>query len=415
MTFLPQMAVKNLFRYGRRTLITASAIAIGITAFILMDSVLKGIGQDSERNLIWYETGSAAFFHPEYWEDRSYMPLDRPVEQSGELVDALRSRHIEASPRIEFGGDLIIYKDPFPEDGNLQVRVTAIDVDHDSDVFKIKDNVARGRYLEAGEEGLLMGQWLARDMGADVGYEVTIVTRTIDGYYQTMDLTIVGILESENPIVNRYGMYVPLDTARYALDMDDRATGVYISLPRGEEETIALKKLAPLAAEKGLSLVDWRVMGADFVALAEAKKSGSSVVLYLVFLIAAVGISNTILMSIFERVRELGMMRALGMKDRSIRILFLMEAAGIGLMGSIGGVILGALANIPLVNKGIDYSELLEQGDMGYRISSIMYGTWDTATFMTAFFIGLFMAVLVAWLPTRRALKLGIPVCLRYN
>jgi ABC-type lipoprotein release transport system permease subunit len=173
--------------------------------------------------------------------------------------------------------------------------------------------------------------------------------------------------------------------------------------------------LAPLAAEKGLSLVDWRVRGADFVALAEAKKSGSSVVLFLVFLIAAVGISNTILMSIFERVRELGMMRALGMKDRSIRILFLMEAAGIGLMGSIGGVILGALANIPLVNKGIDYSELLEQGDMGYRISSIMYGTWDTATFMTAFFIGLFMAVLVAWLPTRRALKLGIPVCLRYN
>ncbi|QEN09837.1 ABC transporter permease [Oceanispirochaeta crateris] len=414
MIFLPRMALKNLFRYGRRTLITSTAIAIGIMAFIIVDSLLKGINDDSERNLIWYETGSAAFFNPEYWGDKDYLPLDRPVKESQSLIENLRSRNIEASPRIDFGGDLILYKDPFPEDGNLQVHLTAIDVDHDSDVFKIKSNVARGRYLEAGEDGLLMGQWLAKDLGAEVGYDVTVVTRTSGGYFQTLDLTIVGILESDNPVVNRYGMYLPLDTARYALDMEDMATGIYISLPRGSAETKTLAELAPLAEELDLSLLDWRVMGADFISLAETKESGSSIILFLVFLIAAVGISNTLLMSIFERVRELGMMRALGMKDGSIRALFLMEAAGIGLLGSFGGVALGGLINIPLVNKGIDYSQIMEQGDMGYRISGIMYGTWDFSTFVTAFFIGIFMAVLVAWLPTRRALKLEIPDCLRF-
>jgi putative ABC transport system permease protein len=415
MTFLPKMAVKNLFRYGRRTVITASAIAFGIMCFILMDSLLKGIDEDSQRNLIWYETGSAGFFNPEYWEDKDMLPLDRPVAGSESLVAELRSRNINAVSRIDFSGDLIIYKDPYPEDGNLQVKLIGIDVEHDSDVFKLKDNVARGRYLEAGEDGVLMGQWLAKDLGADVGYPLTIVTRTMDGYFQTLDLEIVGILESDNPIVNRYGMYVPLDTARYALEMDDIATAVYISLPRGDRETEMLAELAPLAEEKGLDLLDWRIMGADFVELAKAKRSGSSSILFLVFLIAAVGISNTILMSIFERIRELGMMRAMGMKNSSIRSLFMLEAAGIGFFGSLGGVILGALVNIFLVNKGIDYSEMMESGDMGYRISAIVYGTWDPATFITAFCIGTIMAVIVAWLPTRRALKLDIPVCLRYN
>ncbi|MDC7233981.1 MAG: FtsX-like permease family protein [Spirochaetales bacterium] len=415
MTFLPRMAVKNLFRYGRRTIITASAIAFGIMCFILIDSLLKGLDEDSQRNLIWYETGSAGFFHPEYWEDRAMLPLDRPVDSSENLVAQLRARNVKAVSRIDFAGDMIVYKDPFPEDGNLQVKVTGIDVEHDSDVFRLKDNVASGRYLEAGEDGVLMGQWLAKDLGAEVGYPLTIVTRTFDGYFQTMDLEIVGILESDNPVVNRYGMYVPLDTVRYALDMDDYATGVYVSLPRDSREAAMLAELQPLAADAGLDLLDWRILGADYVDLAAAKRSGSSSVLFLVFLIAAVGISNTILMSVFERIRELGMMRAMGMKNKSIRNLFLMEAAGIGFTGSLGGVILGALVNLFLVNKGIDYSETMESGDMGYRISAIAYGTWDPTTFITAFVIGTVMAVLVAWLPTRRALKLDIPVCLRYN
>jgi ABC-type lipoprotein release transport system permease subunit len=380
-----------------------------------MDSLLIGLEKDSERNLIRYETGSAALFHPAYWDEREFLPLDLHVKGAGALVAELRERGIPAVSRIDFGGDLIVYRDPFPEDGSMQVRLTGIDVTRDSDVFGLKENVARGRWPERGEEAVLMGQWLARDLGAEVGYGLTVVTRTEGGYYQTKDLEGAGILESENPMVNRYGLYVPLDTVREALEMEDGATAVYVSLPGGRREAAALEELNSIAAGKGLDALDWRVQGADFVDLARAKSSGSKVVLILVFLIAAVGISNTVLMSIFERVRELGMMRALGMSDCAIRKLFLMESAGIGLIGSTSGVILGALANIPLVLKGIDYSEVMESGDMGYRISTIVYGAWVPGSYLTAFVIGLLMTVLVAWFPTRRALKLEIPLCLRFN
>jgi ABC-type lipoprotein release transport system permease subunit len=108
------------------------------------------------------------------------------------------------------------------------------------------------------------------------------------------------------------------------------------------------------------------------------------------------------------------MMRAMGMRDRQIRWMFLMEAGGIGFFGSLGGVILGSLVNIFLVTRGIDYSAFMQQGDMGYRFAGIAYGIWNPGTFMTAFVVGVLMALFVAWLPTRRALKLEIPVCLRF-
>ena len=414
MTFLPSLAIKNLFRYTRRTMITSAAIAFGIMIFLLMDSLLGGIKEDSERNLIWYETGSAAFFHPEYWEDHYLMPVDRPVEDPDSLILEMEREGIPAVPRIEFAADMMVYQDPFPEYGNIQVKCIGIDPEKDNQVFRLEQTVVEGRYLKPGEEGVMIGQWMAKDLGAQVGYPLTLVTRTMDGYFQTMDLEIVGILLSDNPIVNRYGVYLPLDTVRYALDMNGYATGVYASLPRGKAEAEGIARMQQIAGPLGLDVLDWRIMGKDFVALAEAKSQGSSTILFLVFLIAAVGISNTILMSIMERVRELGMMRALGMTHRQIRRMFLMESAGIGFFGALGGVIAGALINIPLVNRGIDYSSIMESGDMGYRVAGIVYGAWYPETFATAFLVGLLIALVVAWFPTRRALKLDITACLRF-
>ena len=326
MTFLLSLAMKNLFRYTRRTMITSAAIAFGIMIFLLMDSLLGGIREDSERNLIWYETGSAAFFHPEYWEDHALMPVDRPVEDPESLILQMEEAGIPAVSRIEFAADMIVYQDPFPEYGNVQVKAIGIDPERDDRVFRLKQTVVDGRYLKPDEEGVLIGEWLARDLGAEVGFPLTLVTRTMDGYFQTLDLEIVGILLSDNPVVNRYGLYIPLDTVRYALDMNGYATGVYTSLPRGKGEAGGVARMKETADPLGLEVLDWRVMGKDFIALAEAKSQGSSTILFLVFLIAAVGISNTILMSIMERVRELGMMRALGMKNTQIRRMFLMES-----------------------------------------------------------------------------------------
>ena len=214
----------------------------------------------------------------------------------------------------------------------------------------------------------------AADLGARVGYPLTLRVRTRYGAYETMDLTIVGLINTPNPQINKGTVFLPLSTANYYLDMDGALTEIALlpasSFGRSRDPAPMIRQINSLLADKRLDLRahSWKELAPDYVAMAAMKSTGSRIILFLVFVIAAVGISNTMLMAVFERIRELGMMRALGMSDRQIWLAFLMEAGGIGLIGAVGGLIFGALVNWPLVEWGWDFTPLLKEMDIGYRI-----------------------------------------------
>lgn len=413
---LTRLALKNLSRHSRRTLITASAIAVGLGLFIFMDSMLEGIGKDSEQNMILYETASARIVDPRFWEDREKLPLRYSIEDPDAYLRVLEEEDIPATTRVRFSGEIVVHKDPFPEDGSMQVQVIAIDPERDPEVYKLPSSLEAGRFLEKKDSGIMMGAWLAEDLGAELGYPISIVCRSREGYYQTIDSELVGILNTPNPLVNRSNIYISMDSADYYLQMEGSRSQIDISLPmRGSIEK-RIKEIKPLLQKAGGDLLlSWKEVGSDYVALASAKTGGSKVILFMVFIIAAVGISNTMLMAVYERIRELGMMRALGMRDRDVRLSFLIEAAGIGCIGSFLGVLFGVLINIPLVVHGIDFSMFMRDLDMGYRITGMMRGVWNIRTILVAFFSGIVLSLAVAYVPTRKALKKEITECLRFE
>ncbi|MFO7731481.1 MAG: FtsX-like permease family protein [Spirochaetia bacterium] len=417
MKFLVNLAFKNLFRHKRRTMITSIAIAVGLALFILIDSMLVGIEEDSTRNLMLYETGSARIMNTQFWEEHENLPLKHSIDKPQPILEELDAAGIDAAPRTIFRGELIMQKDPYPESGSIQAQITAIDPQRDPQVYLIDESISDGRFLEEDRLEAVVGAWLAEDIGAQVGYPLTIVTRTKEGFFQTIDLEIVGLANTPNPVVNRTGIFIPIKTADYYLQMEGSVSQIDTSFAYQadiEEQTSKIRSVA-LSNRPDLTVVDWKILGKDFVALAASKSAGSKVILFLVFIIAAVGISNTMLMSVYERIREIGMLRALGMRRHEIRLAFLIEAGGIGLIGASAGVLIGVLLNIPLVNIGVDYSALMRDADMGYRVTGIMRGLWSTATIFTAFFTGVFLSVLMAFIPTRKALKLQITDALRYQ
>lgn len=415
MKFLISLAFKNLTRYKRRTLITAGAIAFGLMMYIFVDSLLLGIEVESVRNLKWFETASARILDDDYWENRFQRPLDINIPNPDKIINKLEDNGITATKRIEFSGDLILNSADFGEDGNMSVVVTAIDPKRDFDVFEFDTTLQEGRFLEKNEDAAIIGSWFAEDIGAELGYWITIVTRGNGGFYEAMDLEIVGIVNCPNPNVNRTLIMMPIDVADEYLAMEGASTEISIKLPESadvEEEVIHIQNLLN---GDGLTVMSWKSMAADYLAIAEAKRGGTGMILFLIFLIAAVGISNTMLMAIFERIRELGMMRSLGMSDKKIRIAFMLEAAGIGLIGSIMGVFLGIIVNFFVVKYGINYGDMYRDMDIGYRVQAIIRGAWNFKTMGIAFFAGIFMSTLVAFFPTKRALKMDIPSCLRHQ
>jgi putative ABC transport system permease protein len=423
MKFLFTLAWKNLFRYGRRTFITAAALAVGIAAYIWIDGWLLGAEKESERNIIWYEAGSAKIMDADFAQDLKAMPLKQAIESPAAVEAALSGLGLAHTRRIRFAGEL------FFEEGSLMVQGIGIDPATDERVFRLAETVAEGAYLGRGDTGgqsegespgseaeALLGRWLAEDLGAQVGDLIEIRTRTRYGAFQTIELLVAGIMDSPNPVVNQGTVFLPLSLVDESLEMEGAVSEIALYFPEWQEPEERLAQIrAALSDFPELTVMSWRELARDYLLIAQAKTAGSSIILLLVFIIAAVGISNTMLMAVFERVREIGMMRAMGMQDGSIRLAFLFEAGGIGLIGSILGLALGAALNFYMVRWGIDLGALIGDVEVGYRVHSVFRAAWHPQALIGGLVFGVLASMVVSFIPSSRALKMGITDCLRYQ
>lgn len=413
--FLIALAAKNLARHKRRTLITASAIAFGVAIFVAMSSLLEGFAAENNRNVSRYETGDAAATAPGYWDERETFPLDRVIETPQEILEALEREGIPAAPRVAFRGELIVRYDPFPEDGSIQRTFYGIDVERDPEVFGLSEAIVEGRFPHAGQEEVVIGRWLAERLGAEIGYPISVTTRTRDGFHQIMDLEIVGIFNTSNPILNRYQAFLPIGVADEYLEMRGAVTSIHMSLPGtlpSEADTEPVREV--LSDFDHVEFLSFERLNEEFAEIMEMENASNAIILLLLGLIAVVGISNTMLMSVLERENEIGMMRAMGFRNGEIRSMFAYEAAGIGLIGAIGGVALGSVLVWLSVSYGLDYGVLMDGAEMDFRFDGVLYGVWNVPTMVASAAFAVVLAGVVAIVPTRRILRRSITDSLRH-
>ncbi len=418
MRFIIKFALKNIWRYKRRTIITFGAISIGIVAFVFMDSMLRGFHYESVRNFIDYESGHLKIYDREFYEemsDEGFLLLDKGIDNYEDVENSIKTEGVLTAPRITFNARLVNEE----IGGERPCTVIGIDPEKDSSVYKLPEAVLSGRFLKSDENGILIGKIVAEKMEVELGGMLTILTRTKNDTYQAISVDVVGIINSPNPNINRSTAYVPLDIVDVDLDMEGSVTEIGLraksddvdSLFREIEDKLKGSNLAQL------QVVSWKELGKDWLTLSKTKMTGSYVLILVIFVIAAVGIINTMLMSVFERIQEIGMMRALGMSDREVLWSFVFEGGAIGFLGASLGVFLGFALNSYLVYHGIDWSSFgdsMKDMDIGYRvIMAVIKGVWNPGAFVFAFLFSTIAPALVSIYPSRKALKMEITEALR--
>jgi putative ABC transport system permease protein len=398
---LLKLALRNIFRHFTRTFLTFLAIALGLAMLIIIDSMLTGIDQESFDRIINYETGHIEIFDRGYREDKENLPLDKSIEDPAPIIKmvGLDPEVAGVTSRINFRITLSDGIDQYPAVG------IALNPDNDQSVFLLKQAVDKGEFLSGeNEEAMLLGEGLAEDFKVSVGDYMTILTRTKYDTYQALDLRIKGILKTEDPKIDYAAVVIPLGLGQESLDMGEAVTEIDVKL----KDPARLQGFRDRLAKEvsGVEVATWKEMAADVVAIARAKRAGTSFILFSVFVIALIGISNTILLAAFERTREIGMMAAMGMRHGQIVRLFVLEGAMIGVLGSISGCLIGILINIPFVKYGINWGYLMRDvGDIGYRITGVSHGVWNPTMIVTAFLAGIVISAITsiypAWVASR--------------
>ena len=377
---LIKLAFRNIFRNFRRTFFTFIAIAIGLALMLLADSMLQGMDAQSFAKIINYETGHIKIFSLGYQKDKDDLPLDKLIAAPGTLVDNLRldPQVVGVTSRVNFR---IMLSDRIDEIPAIGVAINPAD---DDSVFQLKQAVAQGQFLVGSEEAMLIGDKLAQDFGVGVGDYLTVLARTKYDTYQALDLRIKGILRTDDPQIDWYSVVIPLDLGQSSLDLMQGVTEIDIKLKDINAVDLFKQKIGKEIP--GLEIATWKDLSEDVLAISKAKYAGTFTIFFAIVLISLIGITNTILMAAFERVKEIGMMGAMGMKRGEIVKLFVLEGTMIGLLGSITGCLLGALlVGGWMVPYGIDFSEFMRQmGPIGYRTTGHFTGIWHPIMFPVA-------------------------------
>ncbi len=364
---LLRMAWRNVWRNWRRTLIAVIAIGLGLMALIFLDGTIAGFQQAIFGNAVRLQGGNVQVHAPGYREKAKRLPL-LPLADAPAVVQAAQAQPqvIVASHRINTGGFVSGRK------ATLPVLISGIEPEQEAPVGLIAKNIAQGRYLTANDQdAVLIGKGMADRLKVGVGDRITLVGRATHEQMRRRTMTVVGIYNLGLPEAEKRMVYVSLAEAQALFDLRDQVTEVAVALESvGQEETVVT---ALRAALPGYEVASWQELNPEMNQSLEVDKQVMNIFGLIVLLIAGVGILNLMLMAVFERTREIGLLAAMGLKRREILMLFLLEGVLIGLLGALVGCVLGGVVVSVVGQSGIGFSGASEMGEMMALMGDRLY------------------------------------------
>jgi putative ABC transport system permease protein len=334
---IPRIALRNVLRNKRRTLLTVITMSISVGFFIWMDCIMGGFDTSSVDSIARFSESSERISSPAYAEKRISAPLEHGIGDPAAAMAAIKKVPgiAAVTPRTRFIGQA---QGP---SGDMPVVFAAIDPALDPIVFSIKEST-KGSWLPEGisdEPSIVMGSALASELGLAVGDYANVFAASRYGTQRGQEFKVVGIFATPDPNLDKGAAFISYADAEGLLDLEGLVTELYAAVERPATLAAFLKKGDRVAAGIRQALPGFMVspiseMSADILALSSTKRSFSYVLVVILLFISAIGIVNTILMAVYARVREIGVLGAFGMKRREITSLFLAEGAIIGFLGS---------------------------------------------------------------------------------
>ncbi len=392
------IAYRDLIRHRRRTLLTLLAVALGMMILIMMSGFIAGAFSGALRDNIRLNTGHLQLRDDSY-EIEKLSLLSKDLLQNSEALVAQAEaldKVQSAAPVLWTSGILSTIRE------STGLQVTGIDP---TDAFHapIQEGIVQGAYLTPDARGeILLGKRLANDMDITVGQRVSLAVGNANGQPEEAIFTVVGLFNTGIPNYDQSTVIMPLARLQSFTGTGNRASSIIVMLNNREDT----EKVTAVLQAPGIKIHTWQDLNSIILETVEFAMTFYYIIYFIVILVVAVLIANTLLMSVFERTREMGILAALGMKRRQIMLMFLFEATILALAGIAAGLMLGFAVVAYFARVGIGFSEDAMASVEGFAYGSRMYAEFAPGQAIAISLLMFGVVTLVSFYPAWYAARL---------
>ena len=399
---LTSMALRNIGRNTRRSVLSGIAIGVSALAIVFVFSLLNGMRDNLFNNVRDFVSGDVRIRHQDFETYEHLSPLHLAVEHA----ETLRGRIVNlpevesAVARINFSG--AIYKQSADEAETLPIHGVGIDFSQEERYMRIGTFLHTGRLPAPEKNEAFIGEGFASHHGFSLGDAITVLAPTRTRGSNAFTVKVVGIGALPFQAVNTRTLFIPLARARHFVRMGDAASEILI---KGTPHTSARQVAAAVAplAPPPLTANSWQEVGLAYSYIQVATVSYIIIAL-IFFLLASTVIINTTMMVIFERIREIGTLSAMGMNPRTLVRLFFLEALFIGALGALAGVVGGTILSAAFATSGIDFSASIQGVDIEF--SNIIYPRPTALISLIVFGYSVAVSALTTVIPSTRSARI---------
>lgn len=402
-----KVALLNIMRNGRRSLITLAAIVFGCTSLIIFGGFVQSMYEGMRESMIRSQLGHIQIYAKGYnqfgkAEPEKYLIADGDLKKISELVEN-KTDTLVVAPRLNFNGLL--------SDGKQSIAITGIGIDAEKEVMLSSAiQIVQGDDLFPEDiSAAHLGEGLFNALDVQIGDYLTLLASTQDGAINAVDVQVMGVITTGVKELDDRLLRVNLPLAQELLYTSD-ITRLVVLLEETELTSTSIATLASVFEQNNLNLEikSWEELAGYYHQVVGLFNGVFGFITVIVLVIVALSISNTMLMAVMERTRELGTIRAMGGTPRQVVNLILLESVFLGLIGSLLGLLIGALAA-----KGITYAEWMMPRPPGstqdYPIRVFVVPDILFKTFLLGFCISLvsslYPAIKASRLPVVKALR----------
>jgi len=399
------MAFRNVLRNRRRSILNIVALTVGLCIMILGLGWVNGYHTYIYGSLIRLETGHAQYLADGYLAEERRLPVDVLLDDYAATRAAL-----EAHPLVEAASGRVDFPMKLAAPGqSLTLLARAVDPPGEAALSTVKDFVDQGSYLDAAP-GLLIGRPLADALGLAPGDTVFVSARDRHGVENLIDLPLVGVFHLGYPAMDKYLAFMDLDSASWLLDLEDQVNRVVVRLVPGIDPRRFLA--SPPALPGTGEWLPWQRFARTAVAAVEADSSGFTAMIVIMYLLIVLGILNSMSMSVHERTREIGTLRAIGIRRSTLVRLFMLEALWLALPAILAALVLSVPGVYFLQFVGVDIAGYLP-ADLPVPFGERFRADFRVWHFVLGAGLTLISALLGSLIPARRGSRIVVADALR--